>query len=162
MKCQNVPEEPRYLDFTYLESFDLSLFRAQLLAPHRLRLSEGLDAGLELVDLLPAKVELLAHVGQLVGVPLVCILDAFLELCLNVTESFQTHNEVVVEDGEVRERLCFSLTVLLLLRKTERCTSVMRALASFPEWIDTHRSLVDAHDLVHVLVDRQEQRIALR
>ena len=73
---------------THLKSLDLPVFRAQLLAPHHLSFREGLDAGFELVDLLPAEVELLAHVGQLIGVSLVRILDPLLELGLDMTERF--------------------------------------------------------------------------
>ena len=28
--------------------------------------------------------------------------------------------------------------------------------------MDTHRGLIDTHDLVHILVDRQKQSVALR
>ena len=111
---------------THLKSLDLPVFRAELLAPHRLSFSEGLNTGLELVDLLPAKVELLAHIGQLVGVSLVRILDPLLELSLDMTERFQARNQIVVEDAEVRERLRFGLPVLLLLCKTAHRTSARR------------------------------------
>lgn len=117
---------PTEAETTHLKSFNLPVFRAQLLAPHRLSFSKGLDTGFELVDLLPAEVELLAHIGQLVGVSLVRVLDPLLELGLDMTERFQARNQIVVEDAEVRERLRFGLPVLLLLCKTTHRTSARR------------------------------------
>ena len=100
---------------THLQCFDLAVLRAELLAPHSLSLSKGLHAGFELVDLLPAEIELLAHVVQLVAVPLLRLLHALLELGLDLAERLEARDEVVVEDAEVREGLGLGLPVLLLL-----------------------------------------------
>lgn len=99
---------------THLERLDLPILRTKLLPPGGLRLGKGLDTSFKLVDLLPAEVELLAHVVQLVAVPLLRLLDALVELGLDLAEGLEARDEVVVEHTEVREWLRLGLTVFLL------------------------------------------------
>ena len=99
---------------TYLKCFNFAFLRAELLTPRGLRLGEGLDARLELVNLLPPLIELLAHVAQLLGELRFGVFNALIEDALDLAQLLQTRDEVVVEDAEVGEGLCFGLAILLL------------------------------------------------
>ena len=98
----------------YLQSLNFSLFGRQLLAPHRLRLCKSLEAGLELVELLPPRIQLFAHIIQPLAVFGLSFLNLLVEVELDLAELFKSGDEVVVEDTEVGERLRLRRTVLLL------------------------------------------------
>ena len=136
----------------YLDSLKLSLFYAELTSPRNLGLGKGLDTRLELVDLLPSIVKLSAHVIQPLRKPAFDLFGPFVKVKLNLTESLEPSNEIVMEDTEVGERLRFSLPALLLLNISPENTKTKRL---------TYRCLIHSKDLVHVLIDRQQQGIPL-
>lgn len=103
---------------TYLQRFNLALLAGKFLPPQRLRLGQGLDASLKLVDLAPATFKLSAHVVEFVRVLRLGILDALVEVELNLTELLQPRDEIIVEDAEVGEWFGLRGTVLLLRGKT--------------------------------------------
>lgn len=98
----------------YLQSLHFTLLRTQFLLPRRLGFSNSLHARFELVNLLPPALELFAHIVQLVSVSTFCVFDSFVEVELDLTEGFESGDEVVVEDAEVGERFRLCLTVFLL------------------------------------------------
>ena len=102
---------------TYLEGFDLPLFGAHLLSPCRLRFRDRLHARLELVQLFPSRLHLLPHLVGPFGESCLSLFAPFVEIQLDLTEGFETRNQIVMEHAEVREGFSFSLTVLLLIQE---------------------------------------------
>ena len=97
-----------------LESLHFTFFDTHFLLPCRLRFRYRLDTSLELVNLLPARLQLLLQVVQLLTVPALRLLRPFVKVKLDLTESLEARDEVVVEDAEVGERFGLCLPVLLL------------------------------------------------
>ena len=134
--CVNMSTVPigKAYEGTYLQRLDLTLLRHHLPPPGRLTLCRNLHARFELVDLLPAVVQLLPHFNKLVRKAVLRLLRAPLEVDVDLAELFQTGDEIVVEDAEVGEGLRLSLTALLLqgllvrvdfMKKTKMITGVL-------------------------------------
>lgn len=68
----------------YLDSFQFALFRVELPPPNLFDLRVLLHTGLELVDLLPSRIELLAHVIQFLCVSTLCLFNTPVKLQLNL------------------------------------------------------------------------------
>lgn len=72
---------------------------------------------LEPIDLLPSRLELFLHVVQLVSIFRFGLLDPLVKVKLDLTESLETSDEIVMEHAKVGERFGFRLAILLLFRK---------------------------------------------
>jgi hypothetical protein len=59
-------------------------------------------------------VELLADLGQLLREPCLRVFAPLVKVELDLAESLEARNEIVVEDAKVREWLSFGLSALLL------------------------------------------------
>ena len=80
----------------------------------RLQVALALDAPFELVDLLPPHIKLPPYISKLLGKLCLRFLDAFVKVELDLQESFEPGDQVVMEDAEIGEWLRFSLITLLL------------------------------------------------
>lgn len=98
----------------HLDRLELAILLRELALPRRLGLGDGLEAALELINLLPPRVELPAHVGELIGEARLDLLAALLEVHLDLAERLQPRDKVVVEYAEVRERLRLALRAFFL------------------------------------------------
>jgi hypothetical protein len=139
-----------YAGPTHLDRLELALLGAQLPPPCGLGLGENLDTRLELVELFPAIVELLAEVVQFLDVTSLGIFDPLIKVCLDLTERFEPTENQIVEDSEVRERFCLTL---LLQANISSCWYVSKIQVTY--------SLVRTEDPIHVLIDGEQQGVPL-
>lgn len=86
----------------------------QLLLPPRLRLTIRLQTTFKLVNLPPSIIKLLPHIVNPFRKPGLRFFTPLLEINLDLTESFQASDEVIMEYAKVRERLRFSLAPCFL------------------------------------------------
>lgn len=97
-----------------LQSFNLAILRRDLLSPTALGLSQRFEACFELVDLPPTRIELFAHIAQLLNISCFGFFSALVKVKLYLTESLQTGDKIIVENTEVGKRFRLCSTVLLL------------------------------------------------
>lgn len=148
--------ETRRRSATNLQRLDLPILRRHLLSPSTLGLSKRLETRLELINLPPSRIKLLAHLGQFLGVFSFDVLRALVKVELNLTEGFQARDEVVVEDAKVGEWLRFCGAILLL-----RYKKTLSRPIDCPKH-DTYRRLVNPQNLIHILIDCEQKRVPLR
>jgi hypothetical protein len=110
-----------------LDRVELAVLGGHLAPPRLLHLLQRLGLGLEPVERLPPLLELLAQVRGRVRVPRLGVLDAPLEVGLDVRERLEPAEHEVVEHAKVRERL--RLARALALR---RAVSVMGRTMRLP------------------------------
>ena len=99
---------------SYLGRFQFALLRTELAAPRGLCIRKLLHTALKFVQLPPPLVQRLAYLVQLLGVPSLCFLSALLKIELDLAKRFQSADEIVVEDTEIRVWLRLRLAAFLL------------------------------------------------
>jgi hypothetical protein len=99
---------------TYFQSLKFALLGCEFTPPSSIGFTIRLDARFELVDLLPPRIKLPPHISKFLGKLCLRFLDAFVNVELDLRESFEPGDQVVVEDAEIGEWLRFSLMTLLL------------------------------------------------
>lgn len=105
---------------TYFNSFKLSFLGAKLPPPCSFCLRIRLHTAFELVNLLPAIIELLLHIRQFLGKPAFGILASPIKVQLDLTQCFQTCDQVIVENAEIGKRLRLRLAPFLLTNIRKR------------------------------------------
>jgi len=96
----------------YFQSLKFALLACEFTPPNSFGFAIRLDARFELVDLLPPRIKLPPRISKLLGK--LRLLDVFVKVELDLRESFESGDQVVVEDAEIGEWLRFSLITLLL------------------------------------------------
>jgi hypothetical protein len=99
---------------SHLHGLQLALLGAKLPSPSCFGLRVRLHARLELVNLLPPIIKLFPHLSQLLRESPLNVFTTFIKVKLDLAESFESRDQVVMEDAEVRERFGFRLTAFLL------------------------------------------------